>query len=167
MKIYNELYKQTPNFGKNPLKPFGIVLHHTGGSYAGYIRTAAQFITDIMANQWFYGVAYFVLVVVFTFFYTAVTFEPKSIAENLQKSAAFVPGVRPGASTTEYIGKIVTRITLVGALFLGFVAILPLVVKGFTGEQSLTFGGTALLIVVSVVLDLVKKIDAQATMREY
>ncbi len=139
----------------------------TGGAFATKIKVAAQFVTDVMANQWFYGVAYFVLVVLFTYFYTAVTFEPKSISENLQKSAAFIPGVRPGASTTEFLGKIVTRITLVGALFLGFIAILPLIVRGFTGEQSLTFGGTALLIVVSVVLDLVKKIDAQATMREY
>lgn len=137
------------------------------GAYAPKIQVVAEYITDIMNNQWIYGVAYFLLVVFFTYFYTAVTFDPKSMSENLQKSAAFIPGVRPGQTTTEFISKIVTRITLVGAVFLGLIAILPLIVKGFTGEQSLAFGGTALLIVVSVVLDLVKKVDAQATMREY
>ena len=104
---------------------------------------------------------------IFTYFYTAVTFDPKQISENLQKSGAFIPGVRPGESTMEYLGKIVTRITLVGALFLGIIAVLPAVTQGVTGNQALAIGGTALLIVVSVVLDLLKKIDAQVSMREY
>ena len=103
----------------------------------------------------------------FTYFYTAVTFDPDSISTNLQKSGAFIPGVRPGQSTSDYISKVLTRITLVGALFLGAIAVLPLAVQGITGIQSLAIGGTALLIVVSVVLDLVKKVDAQLSMREY
>ncbi|HEY4494556.1 MAG TPA: preprotein translocase subunit SecY [Candidatus Paceibacterota bacterium] len=131
------------------------------------IAGIATWITNFMSNQWTYGIFYFLLVFVFTYFYTAVTFDPKMISENLQKSGAFIPGVRPGESTIGYLGKVVTRITLVGALFLGIVAILPLIMQGFTGNQTLAIGGTALLIVVSVVLDLLKKVDAQASMREY
>ena len=119
------------------------------------------------SNPWVHGILYFVLVVAFTYFYTAVTFDPKQISENLQRSGAFIPGVRPGDHTRDHLASIVTRITLVGALFLGIVAILPLIMQAFTANQSLAIGGTALLIVVSVVLDLLKKIDAQVSMREY
>ena len=118
-------------------------------------------------NQWLYSITYFVLVFVFTFFYTAITFEPESVATNLQKNGAFIPGVRPGQTTAEYIEKIVARVTLVGATFLAIIAVLPLIMRSMTGIQSLAIGGTALLIVVSVVLDLIKKIDAQISMREY
>ncbi|HEY4503815.1 MAG TPA: preprotein translocase subunit SecY [Candidatus Paceibacterota bacterium] len=131
------------------------------------ISGIAQWTASFLANPWAHGLIYFFLVFVFTYFYTAVTFDPKMISENLQKSGAFIPGVRPGESTMNYLGKVVTRITLVGALFLGLIAVLPLVMQGFTGNQTLAIGGTALLIVVSVVLDLIKKIDAQISMREY
>ncbi|MGC9605275.1 MAG: preprotein translocase subunit SecY [Minisyncoccia bacterium] len=116
-----------------------------------------------------YGCLYFIMVVAFTYFYTAVTFDPQMISENLQRSGAFIPGVRPGEHTRDYLGNIVTRITLVGAIFLGVVAILPLLIQLFSPDstQSFAVGGTALLIVVSVVLDLLKKIDAQIAMREY
>jgi len=124
-------------------------------------------LTLFFNNQWVYGIFYFILVVLFTYFYTAVTFDPKQISENLQRSGAFIPGVRPGDHTQSYVGNIVTRITLVGALFLGIVAVLPLIVQGFTSNKTLAIGGTALLIVVSVVLDLLKKVDAQVAMREY
>ncbi len=118
-------------------------------------------------SPWVYGIFYFVLVVLFTYFYTAVTFDPNQISENLQRSGAFIPGVRPGEHTRDYLGMIVTRITLVGAVFLGVIAILPLAMETFTANKSLAIGGTALLIVVSVVIDLLKKIDAQVAMREY
>jgi preprotein translocase subunit SecY len=131
------------------------------------INMIATAVTDFMKNPWYYAALYFVLVFLFTYFYTAVTFDPKSIAENLQKNGAFIPGVRPGEPTAEYLGKVVTRITLVGALFLGVIAVLPPVIHAITGLQFLTIGGTALLIVVSVVLDVVKKVDAQLSMREY
>ncbi len=127
---------------------------------------AASF-TLFFNNPWVYGIAYFLLVVLFTYFYTAVTFDPKLISENLQRSGAFIPGVRPGDYTRDYLGAIVTRITLVGAVFLGVVAVLPLAMQAFTANQSLAIGGTALLIAVSVVLDLLKKVDAQVAMREY
>jgi preprotein translocase subunit SecY len=120
-----------------------------------------------LSNQWFYAIAYFILVFVFTYFYTAVTFDPDQISTNLQKNGAFIPGVRPGTSTSEHISRILTRLTLVGALFLGFIAVLPLIMRGITGITSISIGGTALLIVVSVVIDLIKKIDAQVSIREY
>ncbi len=131
------------------------------------LRSIAEFALGILSNGWFYATSYFILVFIFTYFYTAVTFDPENISTNLQKSGAFISGVRPGQSTSEYIAKIVTRITLVGALFLGFIAVLPLVMRSITGITSLAIGGTALLIVVSVVIDLVKKIEAQISMREY
>jgi len=133
----------------------------------GTINAIAKFILAALTNGWFYSIFYFILVFLFTYFYTAVTFDPHAISENLQKNGAFIPGVRPGLSTAEYIGKVLTRITLVGATFLGFIAVLPLAMKAITGIQSLAIGGTALLIVVSVVIDLMKKIDAQVSMREY
>lgn len=126
-------------------------------------RTLALF----TQNSWWYAIAYFFLVFIFTYFYTAITFEPHQLADNLQKGGAFVPGIRPGHDTENYVGNIVSRITFIGALFLGVIAILPLVMQKVTGITSIAIGGTALLIVVSVVLDFLKKIEAQLSMREY
>jgi preprotein translocase subunit SecY len=118
-------------------------------------------------NVWLYSLVYFIFVFFFTYFYTAVTFDPNKISEDLQKNGAFVPGIRPGIATRDYIAKIVGRITLMGAVFLGLIAVLPLVMRAITGINSLSLGGTALLIVVSVVLDIIKKIEAELSMREY
>ncbi len=131
------------------------------------IQSLAETLLSWVANGWVYAITYFLLVFIFTYFYTAITFDPHQIAENLQKNGAFIPGIRPGISTSEYVGKVLTRITLVGALFLGFIAVLPLIVKALTNITSVAVGGTALLIAVSVILDLIKKIDAQVAMREY
>ena len=136
-------------------------------SSVAVIGSTASFALSLLSNNWFYTSAYFVLVFLFTYFYTAVTFDPDSVATNLQKSGAFVPGVRPGGATSEYIARVLTRLTLVGALFLGTIAVLPLILRSLTGIQALAIGGTALLIVVSVVLDLAKKINAQVSVREY
>jgi preprotein translocase subunit SecY len=133
----------------------------------GLLQSAGSFMLNILSNLWFYSIAYFVLVFAFTYFYTAITFDPESISTNLQKSGAFIPGVRPGAPTAEYISRILSRLTLVGALFLGAIAVLPLAMRAVTGIQALSIGGTALLIVVSVVIDLIKKVDAQVSIREY
>jgi preprotein translocase subunit SecY len=114
-----------------------------------------------------YNVIYFVLVVGFTFFYTAVVFNPKKISEEIQKYGGFIPGVRPGAPTAAYLNYILTRITLVGAFFLGFVAILPAIAKSITGVQTVLLGGTSILIVVSVVLETFKSIEANLVMRNY
>lgn len=118
-------------------------------------------------NQWLYAAVYFLLVFAFTYFYTAVTFDPHTLSTNLQKNGAFIPGVRPGQPTAEYISNVLTRITLVGAIFLGIIAVLPLILRAVTGLTYLAIGGTALLIVVSVVLDIAKKVNAQISMREY
>ena len=133
----------------------------------GTVQAIAVFVQTTLSNVWVNGILYFVLVFVFTFFYTAVTFDPEAISNNLQKNGAFIPGIRPGVSTSLYLSKILTRITLIGAIFLGLIAVLPLVMQNLTKVDSLAIGGTALLIIVSVVLDLVKKVDAQITMREY
>jgi len=131
------------------------------------VQKISAFFLSILENQLFYGVAYFLLVFIFTYFYTAITFDPDSISKNLQRSGAFIPGVRPGVSTSAYIAKTLFRLTMVGALFLGVIAVLPLVVKYFTGISAVAIGGTSLLIVVSVVIDLIKKVDAQISAREY
>lgn len=118
-------------------------------------------------NQIAYASVYFVLVILFTFFYTAVTFDPDAVSKNLQRGGAFIPGLRPGGATAEYLGSLITRLTLVGATFLALVAVLPLGMQVATGIAALAIGGTALLIVVSVVLDLIRRVDAQVGMREY
>ncbi len=132
-----------------------------------WIQSVSNFLNTFLQNPWIYAVLYFVLVFLFTYFYTAVTFDPQAISTNLQKSGAFVPGIRPGGTTADYLSKIITRLTLVGAVFLGVIAVLPLAMRAFTGIASLAIGGTALLIVVSVVLEFVKQINAQVSMREY
>jgi len=131
------------------------------------ISIPASMVANALSNNWIYGSLYFGLVFVFTYFYTAITFEPSQIAKNLQKNGAFIPGVRPGNNTAEYLGTIITRITLVGASFLGVVAVFPIIIQGITGITTFTIGGTALLIAVMVVLDVIKKIDAQTSIREY
>jgi preprotein translocase subunit SecY len=131
------------------------------------VRNVSQTILSILGNSWFYGAAYFILVFIFTYFYTAVTFDPDQISTNLQKNGAFIPGVRPGKSTSDHISRILTRLTLVGASFLAVIALLPIVVAQTTGITAISVGGTSLLIVVSVVIDLIKKVDAQVSIREY
>jgi len=127
----------------------------------------AQGIITLFQNQLFYGVLYFVLVFAFTYFYTAIIFHPTQIAENLQKQGGFIPGIRPGRSTAEYLQYVTNRIIAVGALFLGAVAILPLVIQPLTGITTLIVGGAGMLIVVSVVIETVKQIESQLSMREY
>ncbi|MBI2625848.1 preprotein translocase subunit SecY [Candidatus Parcubacteria bacterium] len=131
------------------------------------LTALARFLTGLTQNQLVYGVLYFVLVVLFTYFYTAVTFDPQAISSNLQKQGGFIPGIRPGSTTAEYLYRVLTRITLGGAIFLGLIAVLPLVIQGFLRITTLTIGGTALLIVVSVVLETAKQVKAQLVMREY
>jgi len=137
-----------------------------------HARTAwvANFASQVIAvfnNQLVYGIVYFVLVFAFTYFYTEVIFHPDRIAENLQKQGGFIPGIRPGKPTSDYLGYTTHRVIFAGALFLSVIAILPLIMRYFTGIQSLSVGGTSLLIVVSVVIETVKQIESQLTMREY
>lgn len=131
------------------------------------IQSVSGVLLEWLNNTWIYSTTYFVLVFAFTYFYSAVTFDPDAISTNLQKSGAFIPGVRPGVHTAEFIGRVMGRLTLVGALFLGIIAMLPLLMQGLTGITTLAIGGTGLLIVVSVALDFMKQVDAQLSMREY
>jgi preprotein translocase subunit SecY len=114
-----------------------------------------------------YNLTYFLLVVGFTYFYTAVVFNPKKISEDIQKHGGFIPGIRPGTPTANYLNYILTRITLVGALFLGIIAVFPTIGTALTGIQTLLIGGTSVLIVVSVVLETYKAIEANLVMRNY
>ncbi len=114
-----------------------------------------------------YNALYFLLVIGFTYFYTAITFNPTKIADEIQKHGGFIPGIRPGKPTAQYLTYILNRITLAGALFLGCIAILPSLARSITGVQTLLLGGTGVLIVVSVVLETTKALEAQLIMRDY
>jgi preprotein translocase subunit SecY len=131
------------------------------------LARAAEWTIGFFQNQLVYAILYFLLVFAFTYFYTEVIFHPTQIAENLQKQGGFIPGIRPGRHTSEYLANTTHKIIFVGALFLGTIAILPLILRYFTDMQSLTIGGTSLLIVVSVVIETVKQVESQLTMREY
>ncbi|HSR88835.1 MAG TPA: preprotein translocase subunit SecY [Candidatus Udaeobacter sp.] len=132
-----------------------------------WLANLAVHVISLFQNQLFYGILYFLLVFGFTYFYTAVIFHPQKMAENLQKQGGFIPGIRPGTETEKYLGQTMNRINLTGALFLGVIAILPLLVQYFMGTKSLAIGGTSLLIVVSVAIETAKQIDAQITMHAY
>ena len=131
------------------------------------LQSISEGVTSFLGNTLYYGILYFALVVLFTYFYTAVTFDSKKTSEDLQKSGAFIPGFRPGVATEDYIGDVLSRITFFGAVFLGLIAVLPIILQSITQINTLAIGGTSLLIAVSVVIDFVKKVDAQLTMREY
>ncbi len=132
-----------------------------------WVGQVAQWVIVTFQNRIIYAVLYFVMVVGFTYFYTAIVFKPEQIAENIQKQGGFIPGIRPGQSTVQYLQAIVTRITLAGALFLGVIAVLPLILQQATGNPSLLVGGTSLLIVVSVVIEVVKQLQVQIQMYDY
>jgi preprotein translocase subunit SecY len=131
-----------------------------------WVAGAADWILRASQDQLVYGISYFVLVLAFTFFYTTIVFKPDQIAENLQKQGGYVPGIRPGKPTAEFLTYTVNRITLAGALAIAVIAVLPLLVQQFlTGTQNLVVGGSSLLIIVSVVLEIVRQIQSQMTMR--
>ncbi|MFA7245454.1 MAG: preprotein translocase subunit SecY [Candidatus Magasanikbacteria bacterium] len=133
----------------------------------GFMASASQTIITLFNNQLFYGVVYFLLVFGFTYFYTAVIFQPQKMAENLQRQGAFIPGIRPGKETEKYLQDTMGKLLFSGALFLSLIAVLPLIAQIFTKSQSLVIGGTSLLIVVSVAIDITKQIEAQVKMHEY
>jgi len=133
-----------------------------------FFAKTAEFIVKIFnPSGFFYNFFYFLLVMGFTFFYTVIVFNPQKISEEIQKHGGFIPGLRPGLATKQYLEKILYRITSVGAIFLGIIAILPAIVSKMTGINSLIIGGTGILIVVSVILETFKTIEAQLVMRNY
>jgi len=128
---------------------------------------AAQFISNLFDYRGaFYNVLYALLIVFFTYFYSAITFNPVDVAENVKKNGGFIPGLRPGRPTADYITKVMSRITLFGAIFLAIIAVLPSLIAGVMG-LDISFGGTALLIVVGVALDTMKQLEASLLMRSY
>ncbi|HEY4474818.1 MAG TPA: preprotein translocase subunit SecY [Candidatus Paceibacterota bacterium] len=145
----------------------GMIANFFAGSSIAIVSKIASFFTNFVQNQLWYSLSYFFLVVLFTYFYTAVTFDPKSISENIQKQGGYIPGIRPGPMTAQFLNHLLNRVTLVGALFLGLIAVLPNVVQGMTGITTFTVGGTSILIVVSVALEIMKQVDAQLSMYEY
>jgi preprotein translocase subunit SecY len=136
-----------------------------------WVRDAAVWISTNLNgrdNIPLYGSLYFLLVVFFTYFYTAFQFRPDQTADYLRKNGGFIPGIRPGKPTEEFLGRVTSRITLGGATFLGIIAILPFIVSAFVpGTSSLQLGGTSILIMVSVVVETMKQLEAQMMMRHY
>ncbi|MFH0928144.1 MAG: preprotein translocase subunit SecY [bacterium] len=128
---------------------------------------AANWVIMIFNNQLFHGIAYFLLVFGFTFFYTSIIFQPEKVAENLQKQGAFIPGIRPGKPTVEYLARVTSRILLASGLFLATIAVLPQVMQSATNSTLAVVGGTSFLIVVSVVVETVKQIQSQMTTQDY
>jgi len=133
-----------------------------------FIANTAKTVGSLFqTGTWFFSFFYFLLVVAFTYFYTSVIFKPDQVAENIQKQGGFIPGLRPGNQTSDYLRRVVNRITLAGAVFFGVVAVLPFIMQQFTGIKSLVIGGTGLLIVVSVAIEFMKQIEAQLVMKSY
>ena len=147
----------------------GMIANFMSTASASWAITVANLLNTFSSNVWIYGFFYFFLVVLFTYFYTAVTFSPDNIATNLQKQGGFIPGIRPGKPTAQHLYYILNRTLIIGALFLGTIAVLPSIIQGGTGVTAFTFlvGGTSIIIVVSVVLETMRQIEAQLVMREY
>lgn len=133
----------------------------------GWVSSAAQLVSSALDNQLVYGFLYFVLVIGFTYFYTAIQFDPAELADNLKKQGGFIPGIRPGKNTRRYLEQIVSKITLVGAVFLGLVAVLPMIVPLITGVSTFRVGGTGLLIAVSTIIQTTKQLESMLVMRDY
>lgn len=131
---------------------------------AEFARKVIEFFNT---QGWSYGIAYFILVILFTYFYTAIIFNPDEVAENIQRSGGFIPGIRPGKQTADFLNSVLNRILVPGAVFLGLIAILPFIMQQVTSTQALQLGGTSLLIVVAVVIETLKQVDAQMTMHDY
>ncbi|MFO7697558.1 MAG: preprotein translocase subunit SecY [Anaerolineae bacterium] len=146
----------------------GVVSSYFVGSGTAWVASLATGMSNLFSSSGaFYWILYFVLVVGFTYFYTDVIFQQQDLPETLRRQGGFVPGIRPGVRTADYLRGVVRRITLVGALFLGGIAILPFLVQLVTGTGEMLITSTGLLIVVGVVLDTMKQLEAQLMMRHY
>ncbi len=131
------------------------------------IVSFANHMTLLLNNQLFYGIAYFILVFVFTFFYTYFIFQPEQIAENLQQQGSFIPGVRPGNETIKFLKFIITRLTVIGAIFLAVIAVLPNIIQNAINVTTLTLGGTSILIVISVIIETSRQFNSLMIMHRY
>lgn len=179
----NRLYQGASNFLPLKLNQAGVIpiifavsfvlLPQLVGNFLSYVKNPAlagvgRFLVSFFSpTGFFYNFFYFILVIGFTYFYTVVVFNPQKISEEIQKHGGFIPGIRPGEATKQYLEKIVYRITSVGAIFLGLVAVMPVLVSKLTGLTNLVIGGTGILIVVSVILETFKMVEAQLVMKNY
>jgi preprotein translocase subunit SecY len=146
----------------------GMIANFLASSNRSAVKDFGATLTRIFSpNSLQYNVIYFLMVVGFTYFYTMVIFQQQKIPENLQRQGAFIPGVRPGRNTAIYLMRVLTRITLIGALFLGVVAIMPFIASRITGVNTLLLSATSLLIVVGVAIDTMRQLEAQLLMRNY
>ena len=146
----------------------GTIATYLGATDTGWLRDTANFFADILVpSRPFYWIMVFILVVMFTFFYTLVVFNQQNLAENLQRNGGFVLGIRPGRPTQEYLNRVIVRITMGGALFLGFIAVVPYLASLITDVQAIALSSTALLIMVGVGLDTMRQLEAQLMMRNY
>lgn len=144
------------------------------GTIAGFFGVRAGdagfwggFLKVFSSDSWVYAILYFLLILFFTYFYTAIQFNPIEMSNNMKKNGGFIPGIRPGRPTSDYISKVLSRITLAGAIFLGFIAVLPIFMNLGLHIQNFSIGGTSLLIMVGVALETVKDIESQMLMRHY
>jgi preprotein translocase subunit SecY len=144
-----------------------VIANFFGNAQTVWIAEGAKWLQELFQDQLFYGIFYFVMVVLFTFFYTSVIFQPDQIAENMQKQGGFIPGVRPGSQTSQFLSDTMTRLTVIGALFLAFIAVAPLVLEQVFSTNNLLITGTGLLILVSVTIDTIKQIKSNIVMRSY
>ena len=147
--------------------PAMIARYLTGLENQTVVRAAQTIVAVLDPAHNFYNLIYFILVVGFTYFYTAIQFNPDEISENIRKHGGFIPGIRPGSPTSKHLNYVLTRITLAGALFLGIIAILPSLAMAFTDVATLTIGGAGILIVVSVVLETMRQLESMLVMRDY
>ncbi|MBI2607774.1 MAG: preprotein translocase subunit SecY [Candidatus Doudnabacteria bacterium] len=145
----------------------GLIANFFSSAKTEVVANIASAVNNFFQNQTYYGIIYFLLVVAFTYFYTAIVFNPDEISDNIQKQGGFIPGLRPGRQTAEFLYKVLNRITLAGAIFLGLIAVLPFIIQGFTQTQALTLGGTGILIAVAVVIEVMKQVQSQMVMRDY
>lgn len=145
----------------------GVISKFLENAKSAILSNTAHWIGSIFQNDLFYGILYFIFVILFTFFYTSVVFQPKQVAENLQKQGGFVPGLRPGNETAQYINNVLYKVTFSGAIFLALIAVLPFIVQAITDIKTLVLGGTGILIVVAVVIETMRQINAQLAMHTY
>ncbi|MCX6809432.1 MAG: preprotein translocase subunit SecY [Candidatus Berkelbacteria bacterium] len=145
----------------------GVIAQFLQSSGSEKIKAFATSMSQFLSNEIIYGVIFFLLVFFFTFFYTSIIFQPKQIAENLQKQGGFIPGIRPGTQTSDHLRSVIYKITFAGAFFLAVIALFPFVLQNATGIRTLAIGGTGILIIVSVTLEFVRQVKAQLAMRSY
>ena len=145
----------------------GVLGKYLESAKTEWVREAATFTVNFFNNNTYYSIIYFFLIFAFTYFYVSVVFKPERISENLQKQGGFLPGLRPGTETKQYLGRVIGRITFIGALFLGLIGVMPYIIQSATNIDTLAIGGTGILILVSVVIETMKQLNSQLIMHTY